>query len=50
LAQIRRVVFEKNANNAPLIPRDDVTEPNSLAFGSMTSFFGIKCALSQICA
>jgi len=26
LAQIRLVVFEKNAKNAPLIPKNDVTE------------------------
>jgi len=29
LAQIRLVVFEKNAKNAPLIPKNDVTEPKS---------------------
>jgi len=29
LAQIRLVVFEKNAKNAPLIPKNDVTEPNA---------------------
>jgi len=27
LAQIRIVVFEKNAKNAPLIPKNNVTEP-----------------------
>jgi len=29
LAQIRLVVFEKNAKNAPLIPKNDVTEPKA---------------------
>jgi len=27
LVQIRLVVFEKNAKNAPLLPKNDVTEP-----------------------
>jgi len=29
LAQIRFVVFEKNAKNVPLIPKNDVTEPKA---------------------
>jgi len=29
LAQIRHVVFEKIAKNAPLIPKNDVTEPKA---------------------
>jgi len=29
LAQIGLVVFEKNAKNAPLIPKNDVTEPKA---------------------
>jgi len=29
LAQIRLVVFENNAKNAPLIPKNNVTEPNT---------------------
>jgi len=29
LAQIRLVVFEKNTKNAPLIPKNDVTEPKA---------------------
>jgi len=29
LAHIRLVVFEKNAKNAPLIPKNDVTEPKA---------------------
>jgi len=29
LSQIRLVVLEKNAKNAPLIPKNDVTEPKA---------------------
>jgi len=29
LAQVGRVVFKKNAKNAPLIPKNDVTEPKA---------------------
>jgi len=29
LAQIRLVVFQKNAKTAPLIPKNDVTEPKA---------------------
>jgi len=29
LVQIRLVVFEKNAKNTPLIPKNDVSEPNA---------------------
>jgi len=29
MAQIRLVVFEKKEKNAPLIPRNDVTEPKA---------------------
>jgi len=29
LAQIRLVVFEKNAENTTLIPKNDVTEPKA---------------------
>jgi len=29
LAQIHLVVFEKNEKNAPLIPKNDVTEPKA---------------------
>jgi len=29
LAQIRFVVFEKNAKNATLIPKNDITEPKA---------------------
>jgi len=29
LAQIRLVVFKKNAKNAPLIQKNDVTEPKA---------------------
>jgi len=29
LAQIRLVVFEKHVKNAPLIPKNDVTEPKA---------------------
>jgi len=29
LAQIYLVVFEKNTKNAPLIPKNDVTEPKA---------------------
>jgi len=29
LAQIHFVVFEKNAKNAPLIPKNDVTDPKA---------------------
>jgi len=29
MALIRLVVFEKNAKNAPLIPKNDVTEPKA---------------------
>jgi len=29
LAQIRLVVFEKNAKNEPLIPKNDVAEPKT---------------------
>jgi len=29
LAQIRLVVFEKNAKNVPLNPKSDVTEPKA---------------------
>jgi len=29
LAQIRFVVFEKNAKNAPVIPKNDVTDPKA---------------------
>jgi len=32
LAQIRFVVFKKNAKNAPLIPKNDVTEPKARLF------------------
>jgi len=29
MAQIRLVIFEKNIKNAPLIPKNDVTEPKA---------------------
>jgi len=32
LAQIRLVIFEKDAKNAPLIPKNDVTEPKARLF------------------
>jgi len=33
LAQIRFVVFEKKVKNAPLIPKNDVTEPKASRLG-----------------
>jgi len=30
LTQIRLVVFEKNAKNVPLIPKNDITEPKAM--------------------
>jgi len=33
LAQIRLVVFEKNEKNAPLNPKNDVTEPKAWRLG-----------------
>jgi len=33
LAQIRLIVFEKNAKNVPLIPKNDVTEPKIRRLG-----------------
>jgi len=33
LAQIRLVVFEKNAKNTPLIPKNDVTKPKTRLVG-----------------
>jgi len=33
LAQIRLAVFEKNVKNAPLIQKNDVTEPKSRRLG-----------------
>jgi len=29
LAQIRLVIFEKNAKHAPLIPKNDITDPKT---------------------
>jgi len=43
LAQIRLVVFKKNAKNAPLIPENDVTEPKVRKYlGSFPCFTGTE--------
>jgi len=42
LAQIRLFVFEKNAKNAPLIPKYDVTEPKAKTVNRLKDNFRLS--------